>query len=225
MGQVFPRVLRFSPVSFIPPVLHYAKRLNKIVSITGLHNQPQGCGASVASAAGPFTVKKSLTWHWNVYALKLSARHISYFCLHLGYEKESFRHDTKMLCSFNKYTTEMKYGVGFLQRIQKGKNSKLQNKTEILTNNQARDRVPQKKPAGTRWRTHATFCTLNLMVTLIMFVCLFVCLFQRHTWNPALAATPNLTNAPWNMRRTPSHSSWRVSVEQSNPNTIKLCKT
>jgi hypothetical protein len=23
LGQVFPRVLRFSPVSFIPPVLHY----------------------------------------------------------------------------------------------------------------------------------------------------------------------------------------------------------
>jgi hypothetical protein len=26
--------------------------------ITGLHNKPQGCGASVASAAGPFTTKK-----------------------------------------------------------------------------------------------------------------------------------------------------------------------
>ena len=23
LGQVFPRVLRFSPVNFIPPVLHY----------------------------------------------------------------------------------------------------------------------------------------------------------------------------------------------------------
>jgi hypothetical protein len=29
-----------------------------IVFITGLHNKPQGCGASVASAAGPFTKKK-----------------------------------------------------------------------------------------------------------------------------------------------------------------------
>ena len=26
LGQVFPRVLRFSPVSFIPPVLHYLER-------------------------------------------------------------------------------------------------------------------------------------------------------------------------------------------------------
>jgi hypothetical protein len=27
----------------------------RIIIITGLHNKPQGCGASVASAAGPFT--------------------------------------------------------------------------------------------------------------------------------------------------------------------------
>jgi hypothetical protein len=26
--------------------------------ITGLHKKPQGCGASVASAAGPFTTQK-----------------------------------------------------------------------------------------------------------------------------------------------------------------------
>jgi hypothetical protein len=28
-----------------------------IIFITGLHNKPQGCGASVASAAGPFAKK------------------------------------------------------------------------------------------------------------------------------------------------------------------------
>jgi hypothetical protein len=28
------------------------------IFITGLHNKPQGCGASVASAAEPFTTKK-----------------------------------------------------------------------------------------------------------------------------------------------------------------------
>jgi hypothetical protein len=32
-----------------------------IIIITGLHNKPQGCGASVASAAGPFTAKKKGT--------------------------------------------------------------------------------------------------------------------------------------------------------------------
>jgi hypothetical protein len=30
-----------------------------IIFITELHNKPQGCGASVASAAGPFTTKKN----------------------------------------------------------------------------------------------------------------------------------------------------------------------
>jgi hypothetical protein len=29
LGQVFPRVLRFSPVSFIPPVLHYKEKNEK----------------------------------------------------------------------------------------------------------------------------------------------------------------------------------------------------
>ena len=32
-----------------------------IIFITGLHNKPQGCGASVVSAAGPFTTKKNQT--------------------------------------------------------------------------------------------------------------------------------------------------------------------
>jgi hypothetical protein len=31
-----------------------------IIFITGLHNKPQRCGASVASAAGPFTTKKQI---------------------------------------------------------------------------------------------------------------------------------------------------------------------
>jgi hypothetical protein len=36
-------------------VLHYTEKRKKyIIFITGLHSEPQGCGASVASAAGPF---------------------------------------------------------------------------------------------------------------------------------------------------------------------------
>jgi hypothetical protein len=58
LGQVFPRVLRFSSISFIPPVLHYSETL--IIFITGLHNKPQGCGASVASAAGLLKIR--LLW-------------------------------------------------------------------------------------------------------------------------------------------------------------------
>jgi preprotein translocase subunit SecG len=29
-----------------------------VIFITGLHKKPQGCGASLASAAGPYTTKK-----------------------------------------------------------------------------------------------------------------------------------------------------------------------
>jgi hypothetical protein len=56
--RFFPRVLRFYPVNFIPPVLHYTEKRKRklIIFITGLHNKPEGCGASVASAAGPFTI-------------------------------------------------------------------------------------------------------------------------------------------------------------------------
>jgi hypothetical protein len=61
LGQFSPRVLWFSPVNFIPPVLHHTEKRKKlIIFITGLHNKPQGCGASVASAAGPSTTKKTL---------------------------------------------------------------------------------------------------------------------------------------------------------------------
>jgi hypothetical protein len=59
LGQVFPQVLGISPVNFIPPLLHYTeKRKTLIIFITGLHKKPQGCGVSVASAAGPFTTNK-----------------------------------------------------------------------------------------------------------------------------------------------------------------------
>ena len=56
LGHVFLRVLRFSPVNFIPPV--NCKNGKEIVFIKGLHSKPQGWGASVASAAGPFTKKR-----------------------------------------------------------------------------------------------------------------------------------------------------------------------
>jgi hypothetical protein len=58
LGQVFPGVLRFSLVNFIPRVLHYKEKGKKlIIFITGLHNKPQDSGASVASAARPLPQK------------------------------------------------------------------------------------------------------------------------------------------------------------------------
>jgi hypothetical protein len=44
---------RFFPVSFIPSVLITRKNEKTIIFITGLKNKPEGCGASVSSAAGP----------------------------------------------------------------------------------------------------------------------------------------------------------------------------
>jgi hypothetical protein len=57
----------FSPSTSIFPCqflstgapLHGKTKKKLIIFITGLHNKPQGCGVSVASAAGPFTKKNS----------------------------------------------------------------------------------------------------------------------------------------------------------------------
>jgi ADP-ribosylglycohydrolase len=59
LGQVFSRLLRFSPGA---PLLGKGQKISIIfifILITGLHNKPQGCGASVASAAGHFTAQKN----------------------------------------------------------------------------------------------------------------------------------------------------------------------
>jgi hypothetical protein len=59
LGRGFPRGLRFSPVNFIAPVLNNTEKSKKLITfIAGLHNKPQGCGASIAFAAGPFTTRK-----------------------------------------------------------------------------------------------------------------------------------------------------------------------
>ena len=58
-GTGFSPSTSVSPVNFIPPVHHYTKKRKKlIIFITELHNKPQGCGASVASVAEPFTTQK-----------------------------------------------------------------------------------------------------------------------------------------------------------------------
>jgi hypothetical protein len=42
-------------------VLYYKEKWKKLlIFITALHKKPQGCGMSIASAAGPFTTKKKL---------------------------------------------------------------------------------------------------------------------------------------------------------------------
>jgi hypothetical protein len=96
--RFFPRVLRFSPVNFIPPVLHYTEKCKEkliivFIFITGLHNKSQGCGASIASAAGPPKNEKLI-----IIALKKSYRMIfshTYNCLNRKYEKLPHKFATK----------------------------------------------------------------------------------------------------------------------------------
>jgi hypothetical protein len=64
LGQVFLRLLRFFPCQYHStgaPLLGEGQKIIIIIVIfiTGLHKKPQGCGASVASAAGPFTTTKN----------------------------------------------------------------------------------------------------------------------------------------------------------------------
>jgi hypothetical protein len=65
------------------------KNEKKIITfIAGLHNKPQGCGASVASAAGFFTTKKSIdvlsfitqSAHQSPYLLYYNYITLSYIC-------------------------------------------------------------------------------------------------------------------------------------------------
>jgi hypothetical protein len=56
LGQVFPCQFHSTGA----PLLGKGQKIIIIfIFITGLHNKPQGCGASVASAAGPFNTKKN----------------------------------------------------------------------------------------------------------------------------------------------------------------------
>jgi hypothetical protein len=68
LAQVLPRLLRFFPCKFHStgaPLLgkNEGKNLTILpfIFVTGLHDKPQGCGASVASATGPFTTEQKLT--------------------------------------------------------------------------------------------------------------------------------------------------------------------
>jgi hypothetical protein len=51
LEQVFPCQFHSTGVPL------HEKKEKLITFITGLHKKPQGCGASVASAAGPFSTK------------------------------------------------------------------------------------------------------------------------------------------------------------------------
>jgi hypothetical protein len=59
LGHVFYPNISVFPCQFISTCAPLqGKTKKRIIFITGLCNKPQDCGASVASAAGPFTTKK-----------------------------------------------------------------------------------------------------------------------------------------------------------------------
>jgi hypothetical protein len=65
LGQVFPPSTSVFPCQFHStgaPLLGKGKQIIIIIVIfiTGLHKKSQGCGASVASAAGPFSTKNKV---------------------------------------------------------------------------------------------------------------------------------------------------------------------
>jgi hypothetical protein len=64
LGQVFSPSTSVFPCQFHStgaPLLGKMKKTDYLSSASsqGLHNKPQGCVASVASAAGPFSTKKA----------------------------------------------------------------------------------------------------------------------------------------------------------------------
>jgi hypothetical protein len=67
LGQVYPEYLgfRMSVSFYLCSITRKNEKL--IIFITGLHKKPEGCGTSVASAAGFFTTKKNT----NTYARRL----------------------------------------------------------------------------------------------------------------------------------------------------------
>jgi hypothetical protein len=60
LGQVFPEYFGFPLSILFHRCSNTRKNKKLIIFIIGLHNKPQGCGASVASAAGSFNTKKKV---------------------------------------------------------------------------------------------------------------------------------------------------------------------
>jgi hypothetical protein len=87
------------------------KEKNLFIFITGLHNKPQGCDASVACAAEPFTKKKTFKpigyfMYHQVYDLKiLHSVHGFYLCFWNSYYKKDF---TLLVLHIFDYSTQLK---------------------------------------------------------------------------------------------------------------------
>jgi hypothetical protein len=80
LGQVFPEYFGF-PLSILFHRCSITREKKKlIIFIIGLHNKRQYCGASVASAAGPFATKKTFDFRCKL-AISVVSVHLYCTCL------------------------------------------------------------------------------------------------------------------------------------------------
>jgi hypothetical protein len=77
LGRFFPKHFGFTLSISFHRFSFIRKTKKLIIFITGLHNKPQGCGASVASAAGPFN-KKRIQQDWGDARLDASHKTASF---------------------------------------------------------------------------------------------------------------------------------------------------
>jgi hypothetical protein len=95
LGQAFSTSTSLFPCQFRSTSAKLHGKTKKLITfIIGLHNKPQGCGASVASAGGPFTIQKTLK--------TLSVWSIKYRCIH----------SAQLLCDRRLYDNCLRAGVG-----------------------------------------------------------------------------------------------------------------
>jgi DNA-directed RNA polymerase subunit N (RpoN/RPB10) len=84
LGQVFPLSTSVFPCRFhstgAPLLGKGQKKIIIFIFIVGLHNKPQGCGASVPSAAGPFTTKKKTLYQSTCYIILEDLKLQKYCC-------------------------------------------------------------------------------------------------------------------------------------------------
>jgi hypothetical protein len=106
----------FSPSTSVFPCQFHStgaplqgKTKKLFIFITGLHNKPQGCGASVGSAAGPFTTKKCI--------IEGLTRALPVCCVHLLSSEFLWFHATKFcICYvYNKPKCTFKFLLRFVR--------------------------------------------------------------------------------------------------------------
>jgi hypothetical protein len=112
LGQVFPPSTSVFACQFhsTGAPLHGKTKKKLIIFITGLHNKPQGCGASVASAAGPFTRKKKFML-MHAYDITDRPQLLYYLTVQLNEVQEPHFHRKIMSCHIVRKNLKIKMNI------------------------------------------------------------------------------------------------------------------